>query len=84
MPGAEPVVAHPIDHDETQFKERVVADWLPISQFSNAMSRAMGAQDAYPFVMPDAVLDKLGFIHKVIAAGVRGEVAMTFAAAGAA
>ena len=52
--------------------------------FSKRLVSAMGAQDAYPFVMPDAVLDKLAFIHKVIAAGVRGDVAMNFAAQDAA
>lgn len=78
VPGTPPVQAKGIAGDDPSFKERVVADWLPISQFSNAMARSMGGHDAYPFVMPDPVLDKLDFIHQVIGAGVRGEFAMNF------
>lgn len=78
VPGTPPVHAKALGPTEPSITSRVISDWLPISQFSNAMSRAMGGQDAYPFVMPDPVLDKLGFIHDVIAAGVRGEFAMNF------
>lgn len=79
VPGAPPVTAAPIGSAEESFKNRVISDWLPISQFSNAMSRAMGGHDTYPFVMPDPVLDKLEFIHEVIAASVRGDYAANFA-----
>ncbi len=78
VPNVPPVQAAAVGAGERDFRQRVVADWLPISQFSNAMSRSMGGQDAYPFVMPDPVLDKLDFIHQVIAAGVRGEFTMNF------
>lgn len=78
VPNTPPVEANAIGGGEQGFRERVVADWLPISQFSNAMSRSMGGHDAYPFVMPDPVLEKLEFIHQVIAAGVRGDFQMNF------
>lgn len=78
VPGTPPVQANAIGGGEQSVKHRIVSDWLPISQFSNAMSRSMGGQDAYPFVMPDAVLEKLDFIHQVIAAGVRGDFRMNF------
>lgn len=79
VPGTEPVHARAIDSTDPDIQRRVISDWLPISQFSNAMSRAMGGHDAYPFVMPDAVLQKLEFIHQVIASGVRGKFQMNFA-----
>jgi hypothetical protein len=80
VPGRGPVLARPIASDEAEVQVRVVKTWLPISQFINAMSRSLGGRDSYPFVMPDAVLDKLAFIHQVIDAGVRGEVPMNFGA----
>lgn len=46
----------------------LVEQWLPISQFVNAMNRSLGTRDSYPFVLPDPVLCKLEFIHKVISA----------------
>ena len=32
----------------------------------NMVNRSMGHDDLYPFVLPDAVLDKMQFIHTVI------------------
>lgn len=78
VPNLPPVHAGAIPAGAQDFRQRAVADWLPISQFCNAMSRSMGAQDAYPFVMPDRVLKKLEFIHQAIAAGVDGELVMNF------
>ncbi len=78
VPGKASVQARPIASDEPDVPTRVVKTWLPISQFINAMSRSLGGRDSYPFVMPDAVLDKLAFIHQVIDAGVKGEVPMNF------
>ena len=78
VPDTDPVQARAIDAADADLRHRIISDWLPISQFSNAMSRAMGAQDAYPFVMPDPVLEKLEFIHQVVLAGVRGDSPMNF------
>ena len=46
----------------------LIEDWLPVSQFINAMDRSLGTHDSYPFTVPTPVIDKLQFIHKVIAA----------------
>ncbi|EUA19117.1 hypothetical protein I553_10227 [Mycobacterium xenopi 4042] len=40
--------------------------WLPLSWSLNMVNRSMGHDDLYPFVLPAAVLDKMGFIHTVI------------------
>jgi len=78
VPGGAAVRAEAIGADETQLQAKIVRHWLPVSQFINAMSRSLGGRDSYPFVMPDAVLDKLAFIHQVIRAGVRGDMPMNF------
>ncbi|MGE0116141.1 MAG: putative zinc-binding metallopeptidase [Steroidobacteraceae bacterium] len=49
-----------------EFRERLVKDWLPLSQYLNAACRSLGEPDAYPFILPDMVLDKLSFVHEVI------------------
>jgi hypothetical protein len=46
----------------------VVEQWLPVSQFVNAMNRSLGTTDSYPFVLTAAVLDKLAFVRRVIMA----------------
>jgi len=46
----------------------LIEEWLPVSQFINAMDRSLGAHDSYPFTVPTPVIDKLEFIHKLIAA----------------
>jgi hypothetical protein len=78
VPGGTTVRAEAIAADEEALQAKIVRHWLPVSQFINAMSRSLGSRDSYPFVMTDAVLDKLAFIHQVIGAGVRGDMPMNF------
>jgi hypothetical protein len=33
----------------------------------NAVNWSMGEDDQYPFVLSDRVIDKLSFVHKVVA-----------------
>jgi hypothetical protein len=40
--------------------------WLPLAMALNSLNRSMGHAHAYPFVLPPAVLDKLGFVHRVM------------------
>ncbi len=55
--------------------ETIVAVWLPVSTALNSMSKAMGKDDLYPFVLSPAVIEKLGFVHGLVRDHVRGEVA---------
>lgn len=48
------------------FREQLLRDWLPLSRFLNSMNRSLGQHDGYPFVLPNAVLDKLEFVHRVV------------------
>ena len=40
--------------------------WIPLTIALNNMSRGMGHNDFYPFVIPAAAYDKLAFVHRAI------------------
>ncbi len=44
----------------------LIRQWLSMTFALNAMSRAMGQNDLYPFILTGSVVDKLGFVHEVI------------------
>jgi hypothetical protein len=44
------------------FRDVVIGIWLPLSKALNQINRSMGANDLYPFVIADPVLDKLEFV----------------------
>lgn len=48
-------------------------NWVPLSSLINNLNRAVGQNDAYPFVLGPAVVDKLGYISRLLyAAGHTG------------
>ncbi|KNZ31827.1 MAG: hypothetical protein AD742_15175 [Methylibium sp. NZG] len=77
-PGGEPLQAVALNLSAPSFEATLIQQWLPISQFSNAMNRSLGLHDSYPFVVPPPVVAKLDFIHRVVAAATRGEAPMKF------
>ncbi len=50
---------------ELPFNE-ALADWRPISHLLNRANHAMGKGDLYPFRIPEPVVHKLEFIHRVV------------------
>lgn len=42
-------------------------DWCQLTKVLNGLNRSMGLDDAYPFVIPLSALDKLRFVHEVVA-----------------
>lgn len=46
--------------------ERLLFDWRWLSMFFNRVNTAMGKNPVYPFEISEAVVAKLGFIHRVI------------------
>jgi len=46
--------------------ERLLFDWRWMSLFFNRVNTAMGKNPLYPFEIPEQVVAKLGFIHRVI------------------
>lgn len=50
---------------DTEFPD-LLATWLQRAHHGNALNRALGLPDAYPFVIDDGVRTKLGFIHELV------------------
>jgi hypothetical protein len=46
----------------------MVRDWVALTYVLNNLNRSLGLSDAYPFVLSAAVIEKLEFVHKLIAA----------------
>lgn len=44
------------------FGDLVAGVWVPLATALNQINRSMGAEDLYPFVIPDPVLEKLEFV----------------------
>ena len=49
----------------------LLEDWLPLTYALNALSRSMGRDDLYPFVLPAPVVEKLAFVHERVTAASR-------------
>ncbi len=63
-----------VDPYECDSFRKVLEDWIPVSFALNSLNRSMGLADAYPFVIPDPVVDKLEFVrHWMRAVGVSTE-----------
>ncbi|MBZ5857533.1 zinc-binding metallopeptidase family protein [Flavihumibacter profundi] len=46
--------------------ESIIQLWLPLTFAMNSLNRSMGLKDSYPFMINNAVVDKMKFIHKVV------------------
>ena len=44
----------------------LVENWVPLSSLINNLNRAVGQHDAYPFVLTPEVIEKLGFIARIV------------------
>lgn len=44
-------------------------EWMELVVVLNALNRSIGNEDAYPFVISEAVTEKLRFIHRIIHGG---------------
>ena len=62
----------PLESYDNASIERLLFDWRWISSFFNRINAAMGKGPLYPFDIPPAVVDKLGFVHRVIRETARG------------
>lgn len=62
--SAEPTVAaRALDFDDF---DDLVTGWVPMTIALNSLNRSMGLVDPYPFVLSDAAIKKLRFVHEVI------------------
>jgi hypothetical protein len=48
--------------------DRLIERWYPLTFVLNNLNRGLGLADGYPFVLSDAVIDKLRFVHQTILA----------------
>ena len=46
--------------------EPLVNTWIPLAFALNSVNRCMGQSDLYPFILSPAVIEKLGFIHRLV------------------
>lgn len=46
--------------------EAVIDAWFAVTYVLNSLNRSLGQQDAYPFVLSDAMIEKLRFVHQLI------------------
>lgn len=44
--------------------------WFPLTNVLNSLNRSVGVTDGYPFALATPVIDKLRFVHRVIASHV--------------
>jgi hypothetical protein len=47
--------------------DQLITDWFPVAYVLNNLNRGMGLPDAYPFVLSGPAIEKLRFVHQVIA-----------------
>ncbi len=47
----------------------IVEAWLPLVYAANSLNRSMGLADLYPFVISPPVIEKLGFMHRLVHGG---------------
>jgi hypothetical protein len=45
--------------------------WFPLTYVLNSLNRSLGMPDGYPFALAPPVIDKLRFVHRVVAAAAR-------------
>jgi hypothetical protein len=71
---AKPVAATKLD--PSSFDD-LIGGWIPLTLALNSLNRSMGTLDGYPFVLSQAAIAKLRFVHDVVArardASARGE-----------
>jgi len=67
LPGEDEIddVVNPFKPGPIDF-DAMVHDWVPLTLLVNSLNRSLGQDDAYPFALSAAALDKLKFVHQVI------------------
>jgi hypothetical protein len=69
LPGADDdadEVINPFETGAGDF-DALVENWIPLTLLLNSLNRSLGHEDAYPFALSAAALEKLRFVHDVIA-----------------
>lgn len=78
---------HPVKADEPEIEkialptktddfDNIQHDWFALTYVLNSLNRSIGMPDSYPFTLSTPVLEKLGFVHKVVRAQIKSPVAV--------
>ncbi|MCW3040749.1 MAG: hypothetical protein JWM31_2654 [Solirubrobacterales bacterium] len=65
--GMQTALAQPADTADLGFRQ-TLEDWIPFTYAMNGICRSMGIADLYPFVLTDAVIEKLLFVDRAVGA----------------
>lgn len=63
----EPELTDQTPVEEASFNN-LMSRWFPLTYVLNSLNRSLGQPDGYPFTLASPVIDKLRFVHRVIAA----------------
>jgi len=68
IPGQEVEVDEVVNPLETGHPDldALVEQWVPVTLLLNSLNRSLGQEDAYPFALSQAALEKLRYVHDVI------------------
>ncbi len=66
----EPTLTDQTPIEETTF-DNLMNRWFPLTYVLNSLNRSLGMPDGYPFALAPPVIDKLRFVHRVVAAAAR-------------
>ena len=57
-----------IDFDPYHLNDisELIEHWVPLASLINNLNRAVGQNDAYPFVLSPMVIEKLGFVERIV------------------
>ncbi|MBC5765394.1 zinc-binding metallopeptidase family protein [Ramlibacter albus] len=58
-------VTNPFETGMPDF-QALVEQWVPVTLLVNSLNRSLGQEDAYPFALSPAALEKLRFVHDLI------------------
>ncbi len=65
--GLRTALADPAEHVDSPIRT-TLRDWIPLTYAMNGMARSMGMDDLYPFVLTEAVIEKLVFVDEAVRA----------------
>jgi hypothetical protein len=57
-----------LDFDPYRLRDigELIEHWIPLASLINNLNRAVGQNDAYPFVLTPVVIEKLGFVARIV------------------
>ncbi|MDR3388148.1 MAG: putative zinc-binding metallopeptidase [Rudaea sp.] len=64
---SEPTLTDRTPVEDASF-ENLMKRWFPLTYALNSLNRSLGMPDGYPFTLASPVVDKLRFVHRLIAA----------------